>query len=78
MCCASFGRFISTSYGTELIPLFPYLRAGLLKKGGGGNRLTGFLVTDSGLKGFRPQGRPTSKFFMSLPKSLVTYPPTKR
>ena len=48
--------------GTELIPLFPYLRAGLLKKGGGGggggggdvgiapgNRL---LATDQGLTGF--------------------------
>ena len=34
LCYASFGRFISTSYGTELIPLFPYLRAGLLKRGG--------------------------------------------
>ena len=38
LCFASFGRFIPTSYGTELTPLFPYLRAGLLK-GGGGNRL---------------------------------------
>ena len=41
--------------GTELIPLFPYLRAGLLKRGGGdvgiapGNRL---LATDQGLTGF--------------------------
>ena len=42
--------------GTELIPLFPYLRAGLQKKGGGsnggiapGNRL---LATDHGLAGF--------------------------
>ena len=26
-------------FGTELIPLFPYLRAGLLKKGGGGRRV---------------------------------------
>ena len=46
-----FGRFISTSYGTELIPLFPYLRAGLLKGGsqfGPNNRS---LITDYGLKG---------------------------
>ena len=41
--------------GTELIPLFPYLRAGLQKGGGGdggiapGNRL---LATDHGLAGF--------------------------
>ena len=43
--------------GTELIPLFPYLRAGLQKRGGGGggdggiasgNRL---LATDHGLAG---------------------------
>ena len=30
----SFGRLLPS--GTELIPLFPYLRAGLLKGGGGG------------------------------------------
>ena len=42
--------------GSELIPLFPYLRAGLIKRGGGGdfgippgNRL---LATDQGLIGF--------------------------
>ena len=42
--------------GTELIPLFPYLRAGLKRGGGGGdggiapgNRL---LATDHGLTGF--------------------------
>ena len=34
LCLASFGRFIPSYYGTELTPLFPYLRAGLLKKGG--------------------------------------------
>ena len=53
-CCASFGRFISTSYGTELIPLFPYLRAGLLKNGGGATSVgpdDRFLLTDDGLKG---------------------------
>ena len=31
--CASFGRL---AFGTELIPLLPYHRVGLLKKGGGG------------------------------------------
>ena len=31
----SFGRLLPS--GTELIPLFPYLRAGLLKGGRGGN-----------------------------------------
>ena len=36
LCFASFGRFISYYYGTELAPLFPHLRAGLLEKGGGG------------------------------------------
>ena len=42
-------------FGTELIPLFPYLRAGLQKGGGGdsgiapSNRL---LATDHGLAGF--------------------------
>ena len=30
----SFGRLLPS--GTELTPLFPYLRAGLLKGGGGG------------------------------------------
>ena len=28
------------SYGTELIPLLPYLRAGLSKKGGGGGNVS--------------------------------------
>ena len=75
-CCASFGRFITTSYGTELIPLFPYLRAGLLKKkgggGGGGGTLVEpddrFLITDYGLKGSSPQGqpRPGRKFVSSV------------
>ena len=41
--------------GTELIPLFPYLRAGL-KKGGGGNggiaRLTGCWQPTMALQGF--------------------------
>ena len=46
---ASFGRFIS-SYGTEPIPLFPYLRAGLSKKGGsvGISPVNQILVTDHG------------------------------
>ena len=34
---ASFGRFYFL--GTELIPLFLYLRAGLKKRGGGGNKV---------------------------------------
>ena len=42
LCFASFGRFISCYYGTELTPLFPYLRAGLFKKGGVNSQLTGF------------------------------------
>ena len=55
-------------YGTELIPLFPYLRAGILnKKGGGGagkvdsdglspdNRM---MIFDHSLKGQRLQGPP--------------------
>ena len=40
--------------GTELIPLFPYLRAGLSKKGGEASRLgpvNRFLLTDHSLKG---------------------------
>ena len=32
----SFRRLLPS--GTELFPLFPYLRAGLLKRGGGGQR----------------------------------------
>ena len=41
-------------YGTELIPLFPYLRAGLSKKRGGGEvgrfeLVNRFLLTDLGL-----------------------------
>ena len=31
------GLFLS--YGTELIPLLPYLRAGMSKKGGGGGNV---------------------------------------
>ena len=40
-------------FGTELIPLFPYLRAGLLKKGGGSRfgPVGRFLSTDYSLKG---------------------------
>ena len=42
--------------GTELIPLFPYLRAGLQKGGGGGNGgiapVNRLLATDHGLTGF--------------------------
>ena len=71
-------------YGTELIPLFPYLRAGLSK--GGGSRVGPFnrsLLTDYGLKGFLTSGRPRLGedwlvLFMSSSTSLVTYPPTKR
>ena len=50
-----FLREVYLHSGTELIPLFPYLRAGLLKGGGGdvgiapGNQL---LATDHGLTGF--------------------------
>ena len=51
-----FLREVYLHSGTELIPLFPYLRAGLQKGGGGGdggiapgNRL---LATDHGLAGF--------------------------
>ena len=47
------------SYGTELIPLLPYLRAGLSKKGGGGGGKVGIapgnrpLLSDFGrIKGF--------------------------
>ena len=76
------------SYGTELIPLFPYLRAGLLKRGEGVSRfgpVNRSLITDYGLKGFLTT-RSTQAWkknfllvlFMSSPKSLVTYPPTKR
>ena len=49
-----FLREVYLHSGTELIPLFPYLRAGLQKGGGGdvsiapGNRL---LATDHGLTG---------------------------
>ena len=53
---ACFLREVYLHSGTELIPLFPYLRAGLQKGGGGGdgsiapgNRL---LATDHGLTGF--------------------------
>ena len=53
---ACFLREVYLYSGTELIPLFPYLRAGLQKKKGGGdggiapgNRL---LATDHGLAGF--------------------------
>ena len=35
-------------YGTELIPLFPYLRAGLFKKGGGGGGGGGGMVVSDG------------------------------
>ena len=79
----SFGRLLPS--GTELIPLFPYLRTGLLKGGGGnvgirpGNRA---LVSDHRPTGFltKSQARPEGIFlsFMSSPKSLVTYPPTKQ
>ena len=79
----SFGRLLPS--GTELIPLFPYLRAGLFKRGGGnvgirpGNQA---LVSDHRPTGFltKSQTRPEGFFlsFMSSPKSLVTYPLTKR
>ena len=52
---ACFLREVYLHSGTELIPLFPYLRAGLLKKGGGdggiapGNRL---LAATMALQGF--------------------------
>ena len=47
--------------GTELIPLFPYLRAGLLKKGGGGRRrysprVTGCWQPTKVLQGFLTLG----------------------
>ena len=49
--------------GTELIPLFPYLRAGLLKKGGGGRRrysprVTGCWQPTKVLQGFLTLGSP--------------------
>ena len=79
----SFGRLLPS--GTELIPLFPYLRAGLFKKGGGQHRYTPgnwALVSDHRPTGFltKRELRPEGIFLslMSLPKSLVTYPLTKR
>ena len=44
-----FLREVYLHSGTELIPLFPYLRAGLQKGGGGGD--VG-IATDHGLTGF--------------------------
>ena len=75
-------------YGTELIPLFPYLRAGLLKKRvvGGKSVWTVFnrsQLIDFSLKGllvFRTD-LGLEKFvssYLSSCKSPVTYPPTKR
>ena len=53
-------------YGTELIPLFPYLRAGLLreKKGGGGSQVVSdgsfpdnrMMICDHSPKGFLTSG----------------------
>ena len=80
----SFGRLLPS--GTELLPLFPYLKAGLLKRGWVGN--IGIrpgnraLVSDHRPTGFltKSQPRPEGIFLsvMSSPKSLVTYPLTKR
>ena len=79
----SFGRLLPP--GTELVPLFPYLRAGLLKGGGGGN--VGIhpgnraLVSDHWPTGFLTLSQPRPEgilSFMSSLKSLVTYLPTKR
>ena len=83
------GGLFPTSYGTELVPLFPYLRAGLLKGGGGGGSRFGPvnrpLLPDYGLKGFLTTMSTQAwrkilmlVLFMSSPKSLVTDPPTKR
>ena len=80
----SFGRLLPS--GTELIPLFPYLRAGLLKTtkvGGiiGINPINQAQVSDHRPTGFltlsqpRPEG--ILSFVISL-KSLVAYPPTKQ
>ena len=59
-------------YGTELIPLFPYLRAGLLLKREGGGRSTDgstlcdrMMIFDHSLKGYRPQVFPGLKEFLS-------------
>ena len=47
-----------TFYGTELIPLFPYLRAGLSKRGGGkvdsdgSSPVNRMMIFDHGLRGF--------------------------
>ena len=56
---ACFLREVYLHSGTELIPLFPYLRAGLQKGGGGGGGDGGgiapgnqLLATDHGLTGF--------------------------
>ena len=56
------------SYGTKLIPLFPYLRASLKEDNVGitpGNRM---LETDHGLKGF-----PALKVAPDLEKILFAY-----
>ena len=78
--------FLLTYYGTELSPLFPYLRAGLFKKGGGGGGsklVDRFPVTYCSLKGSDPKVDPGLKgnfvsSVMGSPKSLVAYPPTRR
>ena len=78
--CASFGRFIS-SYGTELSPLFPYLRASLFKRGGGGvglDRCTGLCCPTQGFPDLRVDPRSwrvVSLFyeFIYVPSNLPAY-----
>ena len=75
----SFGMLLPS--GTELIPLFPYLRGGLLKKRWGWGVVNRALVTDHRPTGFLTVSRPRPEgillSFMNSLKSLVTYLPTK-
>ena len=70
--------------GTELTPLFPNLRAGMTKKGGGGVvsvyfRLTGFWYQTLTLWGsLGNPGLENYLFDYEFTQVLVAYPPTKR
>ena len=81
----SFGRLLPS--GTELIHLFPYLRADLLKGGGGGGNVgihpgNRALVSDHRPTGFLTLSQPRQEgilvSFMSSLESLVTYQLAKR
>ena len=68
----TFGRLLPS--GTELIPLFPYLKAGLFKRGGGhsvgirpGNRA---LVSDHRPTGFLTKSQPRPEGIFLVPSNL--------